>query len=146
MDNEKEYLMGSQYFFNELEGFQPHDKDILMFWDDIPVGKYSFSIRGDKMDFRIVKRLPKDEFIKINLEEAEKLPMVAGKFLIPEINAEIGFTIDDLKQFETTFSNMDDRHKYEKIIYDSYIVNNAFILTEEQRENAYKEYKKYRNN
>ena len=39
---------------------------------------------------------------------------------------------------------MDNNHAYEKIIYDSYIENNDFYLTESQLNRAYKEYKKYR--
>ena len=52
-----------------------------------------------------------------------------------------GITIDDLKLFEQAFNNIDERHTYEKIIYDAYIENNAFVLTDEQREKAYKAYK-----
>lgn len=71
--------------------------------------------------------------------------MIVGKFLIAEFNKEIRFTIDDLKKFEQIFDKMDEKHMYEKIIYDSYIENGDFYLTDLQRDKAYKEYKKYRN-
>jgi hypothetical protein len=56
--------------------------------------------------------------------------MVIGKFLIPEFNELINFTIDDLPRLEPLLNRLDDKHKYEKIIYDSYIENNAFVLTD----------------
>ena len=39
---------------------------------------------------------------------------------------------------------MDDKHKYEKLIYDAYLKNNDFVLTDEQRIDAFNEYKKER--
>ena len=71
--------------------------------------------------------------------------MKAGKFLIPEFNEYINFTIDDLKSICYIFNEMDSKHSYEKIIADAYIENNGFFLTDEQRDMEYKEYKKTRN-
>lgn len=39
---------------------------------------------------------------------------------------------------------LDDKHLYEAIIFDSYIENNAFKLSNEQLLKAYDVYKKYR--
>ena len=83
-----------------------------------------------------------DEFIKYTLET--KLPMTAGKFLIPEFNKQIGFTIEHLKKLASVFERIDKKHTYEKIIFDAYIENNDFILTDDQRMKAYEEYKKSR--
>lgn len=66
------------------------------------------------------------------------------KFLIPEFNEYINFTIDDLKSILHIFENMDSKHSYEKIIAESYIENNGFFLTDKQRRKAYAEYKKSR--
>lgn len=71
--------------------------------------------------------------------------MRVGKFLVPEFCEYIGFTIDDLKLFEDLFDKLDDKHKYEKCIYDSYMKNKCFNLTEEQKNECYEIYKKYRN-
>jgi hypothetical protein len=73
-----------------------------------------------------------------------KVGMVIGKFLIPEFVAQIGMSIDDLKQLAPLVDRLDDKHKYEKNIYDSYILNNDFYLTEEQRLKAYESYKESR--
>lgn len=70
--------------------------------------------------------------------------MEIGKFLIPDFIKEIGFTIEHLKQLKPLVDNLDDKHKYEKVIFDSYILNNDFILNDEQLQNAYKIYLKYR--
>lgn len=67
--------------------------------------------------------------------------MQLGKFLIPTFIEAIGFTIEDLKKLQPLADNLDDKHKYEKVIYDSYIQNNDFILTDEQLQKAYLEYK-----
>lgn len=66
--------------------------------------------------------------------------MKAGKFLVPEFANYIGLTIDDLKILEPMFRNMDEKHKYEEVIYDAYVSNNAFILTNEQRKKAFEIY------
>lgn len=70
--------------------------------------------------------------------------MQLGKFLVPEFVNEIGMTIEDLKQLEPLAKALDTKHQYEKIIYDAYIENNKFELTEEQLNAAYSEYKKER--
>ena len=66
--------------------------------------------------------------------------MVIGKFLVPEFCDAIGFTIEDLPKLEVLVTRLDEKHLYEKIIYDSYIENNAFVLTDRQRDQAYKSY------
>lgn len=67
--------------------------------------------------------------------------MQLGKFLVPTFIEAIGFTIDDLKKLQPLADNLDDKHKYEKVIYDSYIQNNDFTLTDKQLQKAYLEYK-----
>ena len=58
--------------------------------------------------------------------------MQLGKFLVPTFVEAIGFTIEDLKKLQPLADNLDDKRKYEKVIYDSYIQNNDFALTDEQ--------------
>lgn len=83
-----------------------------------------------------------DEFISITL--SNNTPMEIGKFLVPEFINEMNITIENLKQLEPLVSRLDDMHKYEKIIYDAYIENNDFYLTDEQLKDAYEIYIKYR--
>jgi hypothetical protein len=70
--------------------------------------------------------------------------MVVGKFLVPEFCAAIGFTIEDLPQLKPLIDILDNKHKYEEIIFNSYLKNGSFTLTDEQRERAYKSYKNSR--
>lgn len=56
--------------------------------------------------------------------------MQLGKFLVPTFIEAIGFTIDDLKKLQPLLDNLDDKHKYEKVIYNTYIQNNDFTLTD----------------
>ena len=70
--------------------------------------------------------------------------MKLGKYICPEFIEYIDLTINDLKKFDKLFDKVDDRHKYQKIIYDSYIQNNSFYMTNDQLRLAYEEYKKYR--
>ena len=88
------------------------------------------------------KKMTADEFVQDILNS--KLPMEIGKFLVPEVCKYIGFTINHLKQLEPVIEKLDSKHKYEKIIYESYLENNDFFLTDEQRLRAYAEYKKER--
>lgn len=82
-----------------------------------------------------------EEFITVTLHCSA---ITLGKFLVPEFNKEIGFTISHLKQLKPLVDKLDNKHLYEKVIYDSYILNNDFYLTEDQLMQAYNEYKKYR--
>ena len=70
--------------------------------------------------------------------------MVIGKFLVPEFCETIGFTVADLHKLEVLITKLDDKHKYEEIIFNSYIENGDFTLTKEQRDLAYQSYKETR--
>jgi hypothetical protein len=135
-------LIGSTYFFQEIEGFVSKDIDHIELVDNPKDFKNCWQMTGRGRCLFKWRRMPPDEFIAVSLEY--KLPMAIGKFLVPEFNNEIGFTINHLKKLQPLVDNLDDRHKYEKVIYDSYIANNDFILTDDQLNEAYKEYLKYR--
>lgn len=135
-------LIGSTYFFKDIDGFVSKDIDILELVDN-PIGfNTSYQLTGKSKCIFKWKRLSPDEFIKVTLRR--DFPMEIGKFLVKEFCDEIGFTISHLRQLQPLRDKLDDKHKYEGIIFDSYIKNNSFSLTIEQLENAYKEYKKYR--
>ena len=134
-----EFIIGSEYFFQGYPNYKTKDHDILVLLDNpLPVPVLNW--KKDDEDIFLYSPLTKEEWI----ENTKTVPMKAGKFLIPEVCECIGFTLEDLKIFEDCFNNMDDKHKYEKIIYDAYLENKDFKLTDEQRNTAYKEYKKYR--
>lgn len=135
-------IVGSTYFFNKIEGFSSKDIDILELVDN-PLGfKISYQLTGHGKCLFKWKKMEVKEFINITLQR--NCPMELGKFLIKEFVDEIGFTVSDLILLRPLRDNLDDKHKYEALIYDAYIENNDFTLTEQQLLNAYNEYKKYR--
>ena len=76
----------------------------------------------------------------INWALKSKSGMVIGKFLIPEFCKEINFTIEDLSKLSPLIEILDEKHDYERIIFESYLNNKAFVLTREQRDAAYASY------
>lgn len=140
----KKISIGSSVFFNRYEDYNSKDVDILAIMDDFISGSDSLNMKlnDSNEDVFMYRNLSKEQFINDCLRS--KVPMRAGKFLVPEFVEYIHLTINDLKQLEPLFESMDEKHTYEKIIYDAYIENNDFVLTDEQRLEAYKEYKRNR--
>lgn len=141
----KRIEIGSQVFFKEYNDYISHDKDYIEFQDEPKLYKVFMNARGKGTDIFFYKSMSKQEFIDYELEHCKKVQMAAGKFLVPELCEHMGITIDDLRLFEESFKNIDDRHKYEQIIYEAYINNNGFFLTKEQRDEAYKKYNECKN-
>lgn len=138
----KQFQMGSTYFFSKYKDFKSKDYDELCIMDVFPFNNNMMNAKLKDRDLLLFRDMSKSGYINDLIES--KTPMKAGKFLIPEFNEYINFTIDDLKSILHIFENMDDKHTYEKIIADAYIENNGFFLTDEQRDLAYAEYKKTR--
>ena len=138
----KRILVGSNYFFKDCEGYKTTDMDYIVMVEKLPVSLLSTK-RASGEDIAFVKRRAPERFVYEALN-TKTPPILYGKFLVPEFNAEIGFTIDHLKQMEPVFDKMDEKHKYLKSIFNSYIENGEFVLTDEQRRAAYEEYKKER--
>ena len=135
-------LIGSKYFFKDIEGFSSKDIDYLELIENPSSFNISYQLSGKGKCIFKWKKMSAKEFIQISLKR--NCPMELGKFLVKEFCNEIGFTIEDLKKLKPLRDSLDDKHKYEGVIYDFYIENNEFILTEEQLQKAYNEYKKYR--
>lgn len=137
-------LIGSSVFFKEYNDFNPHDIDYVLFEDHPLLYKIFAHINTKTEDVFAYKQMSKDEFLQYELEHCKKAKMAVGKLLVPELVKYMNITIDDLKKFKFAIDEIPEKHSYEKIIYDAYIKNNDFILTREQRDKAYQEYKKYR--
>lgn len=137
-------LIGSSAFFKEYNDFNPHDVDYVLFKDCPQLYKIFAHIITKSEDIFAYKQMSKEEFIEYELEHCKKAKMAIGKLLVPELIKYMNITIDDLKKFKFAIDEIQEKHSYEKIIYDSYIENNDFYLTQDQRDKAYQEYKKYR--
>jgi hypothetical protein len=135
-------LIGSQYFFSCYKEFQSNDIDELQIIDTTEFTQMRQLTGQGRCLFQLKKQLNKQEYINHAL--SSKLGMVIGKFLVPEFCEAISFTIEDLPQLKPLIDILDAKHKYEEIIYNSYLKNGSFMLTDEQRELAYKSYKESR--
>lgn len=138
----KTILVGSTYFFKDIKGFKSKDKDRVVLIDEPQGFEYVRQTSGSGSCLYEWKRMSADDFVEFTLKS--QLPMSVGKFLVKEFCDSIGFTISHLKKLAPQFEKLDDKHKYEKVIYNAIISNNSWTLTEEQLNNAYEEYKKYR--
>lgn len=135
-------LVGSNVFFKDIEGFNSKDIDILELVDNPTDFKYLRQFRfKDKCVFQW-RNMSVDEFIDAEL--LMNVPMSVCKFLCPEFIKLKGLTIEQLKRLQPLVDNMDEKHMYLKTIYDFYIANNDFTLTDEQLNDAYNIYLKYR--
>lgn len=135
-------LVGSNVFFKDIEGFTSKDTDILEFVDNPTDFK---NVRQFKFQDKCVfqwRKMSINELIDITL--SRNFPMEIGKFLVPEFIELFNLSINDLKRLEPIVAKLDDKHKYEEVIYNSYIENNDFYLTTKQLKNAHETYLKYR--
>ena len=135
-------IVGSRAFFEGMQGFCPKDTDILELVDNPTGFKDVRQFKGKGKCVFQWRRMSAGEFIQVTM--TRNLPMEIGKFLVPEFADAIGFTIEDLKRLQPMVDRLDDAHRYEKIIFDAYLYNNAFTLTSEQRSMAFDEYLKFR--
>lgn len=138
-------LMGSTYFFKEYPDFRPKDLDYWAIEDFDEKHYFKLLVRSkpSNEEYYIFKKVSKEEHIQRAL--TDRVPMVVGKFLIPEFCNEIGFTIEDLPKMKPLIDTIDTKHDYERVIFEAYLENGAFVLTKEQRDMAYKSYKETRN-
>ena len=140
----QKFKMGSSYFFDRYDDYKIKDNDELHIVDEfIFPNRVCMNMKlFDGNDIFIFKNTDKQEYINDVYESG--VNMKVGKFLISEFNKYINFTIDDLKSLQPIFDNMDEKHTYERVIFESYLKNGDFFLTDEQRMEAYKEYKRSR--
>lgn len=134
------FLVGSNVFFRGFfEDFDSKDVDTVVL-EDNPNGYEN--VRQFHFKDRCIfqwRRMSKDEFIDVSLERG--LGMELGKFLVPEFAKELEMDMDDLERLRPLAEKLDEKHLYEKVIYDAYIENGCWALTDEQRIEAYRIYK-----
>lgn len=139
----KTITVGSNAFFkNSIPDFHSDDMDKVILIDnplDFKISRQIRLLKPVKQCIFEIKRFPKEILIENVLKT--KCPMDVGKFLVPEFIKEIDMTIEDLLKLKPVIKNIDDRHSYEKLIFNYYIENNDFYLTDEQLKEVYNEYK-----
>lgn len=139
---DKQFTVGSRAFFSDMPDFRSKDSDILVLMDE-PAGfqwRREQQLRGVST-FRY-KREPIAQMIQRTLDADD--PLMVGKFLVPEVAAELGVSVADILPLQPLVSKLDDKHKYYAVIFDAYQANGSITLTQEQRDEAYTEYWKAR--
>ena len=136
----KRFKVGSQYFFSQYPDYVGNDSDYVEFEEDPKLYRNVMQLRKADKSLCLFKwrKMSADEFVAYTLRT--NLPMEIGKFLVPEVAEFLGFTIEHLKQLNSVADRLDEKHRYEKVIYDAYLTNGSFTLTDEQRNAAYQEY------
>lgn len=138
----KQFTIGSNVFFKNFTDYFSKDIDELIICDELIDNKKCLNMKIKNKDIFLYKQMEKQEMIEFDLNS--NVNMKAGKYLVPEFANYIGLTIEDLKVFKNMFENIDNKHFYEKLIFNFYIQNNSFSLTKNQLDEAYKEYLKHK--
>ena len=134
---DKQIIIGSRAFFEGMPEFTPKDTDTLV-WVSDPKGFTHYrqtAISGQHIiEWRA---MPKSELLAYSMRDKAN-GLEFGKFIVTDFAELIGLTIDDLKRLRDYYvKKIDDKYQYQLAICDAYIANNAFTLTDEQREKAY---------
>lgn len=141
----KKFRIGSTAFFGSFGDFKSKDVDELCIISSPINGKKTgHCLKMHKKDMILYPQLTKEEFIDADLKVNDALKI--GKYLVPEFAEYIGLTIEDLYKLKPLVDKLDKRHIYEKSIYDYYIDNNGFNLTNEQLDIVYQTYKNNKDN
>ena len=145
IDAKEKFIIGSRAFFEGIDGFESKDTDELWLLTEPLFGKnesFIFKNMKEGKDIILYPPFSKEEIIEYDLKSNDKIKF--GKYLVPKFAEYIGLSIKDLKKVSKLMIKLDAKHVYQKIIYNAYISNGNFTLTDEQRQKAYEEYKKAR--
>lgn len=134
--------VGSRAFFSGFADFTSKDHDYLVLVSD-PKGfnyRRECSLRG--VDTFEYKRMGADDFVAKTLEYNDALAV--GKFLVKDFADAIGLTTDQLKQLQPLVEKLDEKHQYERIIFDAIIASGSWTLSDDTLQVAYDSYKESR--
>lgn len=131
-------LVGSRAFFSGVDGFKSDNRNFIKFVTNrAPLRMESkLSVHGNIV-YRLLRE-PASVMIQKAIESGNGL--LFGNFLVPAFAKEIGLTIDELKKLHPLATVLDSKHRYQTIIFNYYLENGAFSLTDEQRAEAYDAY------
>lgn len=144
----KRFIIGSRAIFSGYKDFDDNviDTDILII-DGEENPDYGFETQSydesKDIHYIIWKYMPKETMLLFHIKNCYEGTYIQ-KFLCPEYVEYIGLTIDELKSMKKLLNYMDKNHTYEIVVYNAYIENNGFYMTDEQKNAAYAEYKRTR--
>jgi hypothetical protein len=113
-------LVGSQYFFSCYEDFSSKDIDEVEIIETDKFITRQLSGKG-KCLFQLKKQASAKDYIDYAVKS--RIAMVVGKFLVPEFAQVIGMEFEQLELLRPLIDRLDEKHKYEEIIYNSYLEN-----------------------
>lgn len=141
----KRIITGSRAFFSGMEGFKPKDFDVIVIVNNKEVPfKWMRQTSNGSVDVFEIVRHPKAKLISHAVVKAQ--PMAIARFLTPAFAKEIGLHPSDLPALRPMRENLDTKHEYLGVIYDAYVSNSSFELTDDQRQAAFDVYLKCRTN
>lgn len=135
----KKFLTGSRYYFDGIEGFNPHDTDYIIIVDKMKT-VYNHVHNNNTCYFYYRNSTLKNI---VSYIIAKNTSLICASLLHKDFAEYIGLTITELKtndKLMILFENMPIKWKYLHYVYKSYIENNGFYLTDEQRMHAYNLY------
>lgn len=146
---EKKFIAGSFYFFKDMPGYNLHDLDYVIITDETFVDYHHIywienGIAQDRFYWK--KNTPEWHIMQMLNEKSFALDI--ARFLIQGVAEELGITIDDLMKLKHIVNKLktdfNGKYDYYRLIFNAYIENNAFILTDKQRMLAYDSYRNSR--
>lgn len=135
---QKQYLTGSRAFFDGMEGFTPHDTDIVDFNPTMHHAMSQINNEAGVTVFRF-KMDKAEDIIDFFLQWPNPSSQLCC-LLVHDIAKRVGMTVDDLPRLQPLIDALDKRHKYLADIYDAYVKKGSFKLYKYQREKAFKTY------
>jgi len=143
----KQFLAGSNYFFKQYTDYQKHDIDYIVLNDDMPLDYWHFYDDIQQIDWFYWKINTPKWHIEYLLKP-NSFALDVAHLLIPEVAHDLGITIKDLDRLqpiiEQIVPQVGPEYHYYELIYQFYLQNNGFWLTQEQLDTVYNDYKKYR--
>lgn len=145
---EKKYIVGSFAFFKDMPGYALHDLDYVIISDEMFNDYHHLYLIKDNVACDIFYwKVHEIEWYVKSLLRDNSFPLYAVTFLVPAIAKEVGMTIEHLKMLKPVIDRLDEvgpKYAYYKDIYNAYVENNGFFMTDEQLRRAYRTYKSAR--
>ena len=141
--NGKEYLVGSRLFFDGMPDYNPKDSDYVMLVENPTIFNDCMTVRGDKKDIFLWRKTDAEEFVDMTIRLGT--PMLAGKFLNKELCVDIRMTQQLFRRLKPLFDNMDDKHAYQKPVFDHILKTWDFDIPDKIKNIAFLIYLNSRN-
>lgn len=132
------FLIGSRAFFKGIDGFKSDNRNMLELHSN-PAFKFGVEQEEARIT-RVYKYTREPAHIMIARAVECGNVLQAGKFLVPEVAHAIGASVQDLKPLEPLFAKLPEKHQWQKTVYNAYVQNGSFSLTDVQLQEAYDKY------